>query len=361
MKILLITLEYPPFKGGVANYYGLLAKYWPQRGGLDVVSNNKGQLCSGHFPIPWLKTIKLLWKKKKEGAFSYLLVGHILPLGTAAYITSFFKSFKYGIILHGLDFAMAIKTKRKRIITRLILKKADKIICANSQVAYLVTEFDNHLKEKITILNPGIEAVEIKPLSVEKRTQLRTYYQFEKDDIILFSVGRLVRRKGFDKVIETLARQSLGNIKYLIAGSGDDEEYLKGLVRQYQLQNKVIFLGSITDASKWQLFQFSDIFIMPAREIENDFEGFGIVYLEANLAGKPVIAGISGGVRDAVIHNKTGLLVNPENIVAIEKAIMSLSQDKELRLSLGKQGRERALNDFLWQRKAQEFKDLIDN
>ncbi|MDI3496033.1 MAG: phosphatidyl-myo-inositol dimannoside synthase [Patescibacteria group bacterium] len=363
MKILLITLEYPPFKGGVANYYGFLAKYWPQEQGatLDVISNNKGRLCSGNSLIPWFKTVRLLRKKKKEKAFSYLLVGHILPLGTAAYLATWFNPFKYGVILHGLDFTAAIKTRRKRIITRLILKKADKIICANSQLAYLVTEFAKNLKTKISIQNPGIEAVEIPPLTPAKRADLRLYYQLKKNDIILFSLGRLVRRKGFDKVIEALARQELKNIKYLIAGSGEDEAYLRALVKQNHLENKVIFLGAIDDNDKWQLLQFSDIFIMPAREIENDFEGFGIVYLEANLAGKPVIAGISGGVRDAVIHNETGLLVNPENVGAIEKAIMTLAQDQELRLRLGEQGRKRALNNFSWEKKAQEFKDLINN
>lgn len=97
---------------------------------------------------------------------------------------------------------------------------------------------------------------------------------------------------------------------------------------------------------------------MPARSINGDFEGFGIVYLEANLYGKPVIAGCSGGVSDAVINNKTGLLVNPENISEIAKAIKELIGNPEKRINLGKFGRERAINDFSW---ATQIKNLYHN
>lgn len=97
---------------------------------------------------------------------------------------------------------------------------------------------------------------------------------------------------------------------------------------------------------------------MPARAINGDFEGFGIVYLEANLYGKPVIAGNSGGVSDAVVNNETGLLIDPENISEIADAIKLLVNSPEKRLSLGTTGRERVLRDFLW---SSQIKKLYEN
>ena len=89
---------------------------------------------------------------------------------------------------------------------------------------------------------------------------------------------------------------------------------------------------------------------MPAREIDGDFEGFGIVYMDAAFFSKPVIAGDSGGVRDAVIDNETGLLVDPNNIESIKNAILELYNNPEKSLALGKQARERALADFSWEK-----------
>jgi len=112
---------------------------------------------------------------------------------------------------------------------------------------------------------------------------------------------------------------------------------------------KAIFLGKITDEEKWAWMDLCDIFIMPSRNIDDDFEGFGIVYLEANLSGKPVIAGDTGGVRDAVQNGVSGLLVDPENVDEIANAIIKLSKDKELIKKLGEQGRERAIREFNWE------------
>jgi phosphatidylinositol alpha-1,6-mannosyltransferase len=91
-----------------------------------------------------------------------------------------------------------------------------------------------------------------------------------------------------------------------------------------------------------------------------DFEGFGIVYLEANLCGKPVIAGRSGGVPDAVENNVNGLLVNPESEEEIAQAILKLYESKELRETLGEQGRQRALIKFNWKNQIESFFDFLN-
>ena len=122
---------------------------------------------------------------------------------------------------------------------------------------------------------------------------------------------------------------------------------------------KIIFLGELREDEKWNWLHLSDIFIMPAREIDGDFEGFGIVYLEANLCGKPVIAGQAGGVSDAVLDNSTGLLVNPESSEEISQAIVKLVADPNLRDDLGRQGKERAQTEFNWEKQLEKLLKLI--
>ena len=98
---------------------------------------------------------------------------------------------------------------------------------------------------------------------------------------------------------------------------------------------------------------------MAARNINGDFEGFGIVYLEANMHKLPVVAGASGGVNDAVLDGVNGLLVDPVNTCEIKNAIIKLAQNKNLRQRLGNQGYERAIKEFKWEKQILMFYNLL--
>lgn len=359
MKTLLFTLEYPPFRGGVANYYGNLAKYWPIEEKLIVLDNSNNELSGHDGFLSWWPSISLLSRKLDYDKIDYLLVGQILPLGTAAYLVSLFKKIDYAVILHGMDLALAIRTPWKRFLSSLILKHANKIICANSYVQEKLIEFLPLSEEKISLVNPGIEggAPDINPNDIQ---EIKNTYNLEGKTVLL-SLGRLVKRKGVDKVIETLvnlSEDSISNLVYFIIGAGPREEYLKSLV-PLRYSKKIIFLGAVSDYDKWAWLKICDIFIMPSRDISGDFEGFGIVYLEANLCGKPVIAGNSGGIKDAVVNDFNGLLVEPEDLNDIAKAITKLSSDKALCSKLGSQGRDRAIKEFSWENQAADFCKFI--
>lgn len=352
MKTLLITLEYPPFKGGVANYYSNLAKYWPLGEHINVLDNSRGDLMAAQGLFPWLKAVSTILKWHKEEDFDHLLVGHILPLGTAAIIAAFIHPFPFSVVLHGLDFSSAISSPRKRLLTRIILARAQKIICANSYTAELVRQFNKKLAHKVSVVNPGIEPI-IPKESCDKLQELKEQYNLE-GKFVLFSLGRLVARKGFDTVIKALSGRdfAVSNLVYFIAGLGPEEHHLRSLAAVSPLKNKIFFLGSITEEEKWCWLYACDAFILPTRAIGHDFEGFGIVYLEANLAGRAVIAGDSGGVRDAVIHRENGLLVPPEDTEAIREAIRQLAENKEWCQQLGANGQVRAARDFKWDKQA---------
>jgi len=389
MHTLLFTLVYPHFKVGVANYYENLVKYWPKTEEIFVLDNNNNKLINNKLPfLKWLLSIWQLFNEIKKNNINHVIIGQILPLGTATLIIYKILGIKYSIILHGMDFSLAIKTPRKKLITRLILKNAKNVICANNYTANLVKQIANN---KISVVNPGVNIKQLRNNSFILTGELIAKYNL-KNKIILFSLGRLVKRKGFDKVIEAMPKilPQIPNLRYFIAGTGPDEKYLKDLPvilkesasrrrseesrfktnseraagtfvpDAHQDDERVIFLGKITDKEKWAWLAICDIFIMPARNINNDFEGFGIVYLEANLFSKPVIAGHSGGVGDAVADGVNGILVNPENINDISQVVINLAKNKNLRNKLGNQGRSRALKDFDWQKQINIIYNIIN-
>lgn len=357
MKILLTTLEYPPQIGGVASYYANLKDHWPESDSFKVLDNSQGELLAKRKIFPWLKSIKSIYRAYRDNKSDLVLIGQILPLGTSAALLSFLKSFRFGVFFHGLDFSLAISTPFKKKLTTFIVSRAKLIICANSEVKRLLIELKPSLENKIELINPGAKVGLVDPLIKE---ELIDKYKLAGKKIV-FSLGRLVRRKGFDRVIQSLELLDRDDFVYVICGQGEEEKYLRELADESRHKDKIIFLDLLqvrdncNEAEKWAWLSLCDIFIMPSRNINGDFEGFGIVYLEANLMSTPVIAGASGGVADAVLDGVNGLLINPEDNKEIAGAIEKLLNNPDLATKLGEQGRKRALEEFNWPKLSSEL------
>lgn len=364
MKTLIFTLEYPPFKGGIANYCENLIKYWPEPGNIFVLNNNENKLINKKLPfLKWLPCLWYLWQKIKKHKINHIIIHHILPLGTAIYLISKITKISYSIVLHGMDIGTACSLPKKRWIIKKILNNANNIICGSNYTAELTKKFlDSEKLNKVIVINPGVDHV---THNIEHVAQIKEKYNLQ-NKIILLSVGRLIKRKGFDKTIEAMPRvlKQTPNLIYVIWGHGPEAENLKQQAENLKLNN-IIFMINIVDVNDEQKnawYNLADIFIMPAREIgKKDFEGFGIVYLEANMAGKPVIAGDSGGIRDVVVDNVTGLLVNPENTIDIANAIIKLTKNENLRKKLGEFGKKRTIKEFKWEQQVEKIYKQINN
>ena len=159
-------------------------------------------------------------------------------------------------------------------------------------------------------------------------------------------------RKGHDVMIRALPQilKNIPDVCYLIVGSGPAKPMLEELTFSMGVQGNVIFLENVGDAELPSIYGVCDVFVMLSRaNIEAcDVEGFGIVYIEANACGKPVIAGKSGGIADAVVDGETGLLVPPDSPETLAESICRVLTHKEYAERLGQQGRERAIREFSW-------------
>lgn len=179
---------------------------------------------------------------------------------------------------------------------------------------------------------------------------------------VLLTVGRLVARKGHADVIRLLPRilEQAGPLVYLIVGTGPEEEYLHELADNLRLADSVVFAGDVPAELLPVYYQLGDVFIMPTRTLRGDpLEGFGVVYLEANAAGKPVIATRVGGVADAVQDGVSGLLVKPADDNALVDATVRLLTDRAYAAQLGRQGQERVRRDFTWDKVAARFLEAL--
>jgi phosphatidylinositol alpha-1,6-mannosyltransferase len=207
--------------------------------------------------------------------------------------------------------------------------------------------------DRIVTLNPGCDVELFRP-SPPDLTLKKQLLRDRVGDRVIMTVGGLVPRKGYDTVIRALPRvlRSCPDVTYLIVTS-DRRNYdteLDALARAVGVRDRVVFAYDVPTAELPRVYALSDIFVMPSRadEAACDVEGFGLVFIEANACGKPVIGGRSGGISDAVVDGKTGVLVDPGDTDGLAAAIVELLEDPELARRMGEQGRQRAIAEFDW-------------
>jgi phosphatidyl-myo-inositol dimannoside synthase len=184
----------------------------------------------------------------------------------------------------------------------------------------------------------------------------------------LLTVARIVkanRYKGHDVVLRALAKvvSSVPGVAYVIVGEGDDLDYLGRLAREYGVADNVIFAGRVSDEELPLLYNACDVFVMCSRADRTRrgilAEGFGLALLEASACGKPVIAGRSGGVPDAVQDGITGLLVNPVDSDEVAAAIVKVLREPWLARVMGENGRKWVESEMNWTRAADEFEQAM--
>ncbi len=185
-------------------------------------------------------------------------------------------------------------------------------------------------------------------------------WKFKAMSLIL-SVGRLMRRKGFDNVIRVLPRLVAQGIDghYAVIGIGEERGYLQGLVDELGLADRVHLLGHVPyeDLPRW--YCACSLFAMPNRDIGGDTEGFGLVFLEAASAARPALAGTAGGTGSAVVDGMTGLRVDGESLEAIAEGLARLLTNAVEAERMGLQGRERVLDFYTHQRRVDQLRSLV--
>lgn len=342
-KIALVTIDYPPMTGGIARFLSSLVAV--SDGEIRVLSPSDTALLWSLWPR-WWPMVKIIRTRLEPLVF----VSHIFPIGTAAFIAKCLGGPEYALLCHGLDVRL-VRGIWKRTLFRIMCHGAKAIFAASEATK---REILLHVPDaKVTVMTPGIDAKD----QIEKNTA-RKRLGLLMDEPIILSVTRLVERKGIDTAIRAIARvQAETSCMYAVIGEGADSERLKIIEKETGAQ--VHWLGAVDEETKALWYAAADIFLLPVRDTGNDMEGFGIVYLEAAMAGLPSIAGKSGGASEAVLDGKTGIVIEPENVHAVTTAISELIHDTEKRVVLGKSGRERALREFQWKDRWALLRKLI--
>jgi phosphatidyl-myo-inositol dimannoside synthase len=202
-------------------------------------------------------------------------------------------------------------------------------------------------RERVVVSPEGVDVSRFEGVDSRMVSAIRDRHDLDGRFVVL-TVGRLVERKGQDTVLRALPRVALElpNVVYLLVGSGPYESRLRSLARELELEDRVVFCGGVPEEELVAHYHACDAFVMISRELPDDTEGFGIVFMEAAACGKPTLGGRSGGVPDAIVDRVTGLLVEPTSVEEVADAIVRIGRDTTLARRLGKAGRRRVYDSY---------------
>lgn len=242
--------------------------------------------------------------------------------------------------IHGEEITTETEYRFFGRLRRRYLRRADAIVAVSRFTRDAMVRLMGIDPIKVELIHNGVDLERFYP--APKRPDLIERHALHGKRVIL-TVGRLVPRKGFDVIIRALPQVLAGipDAHYVIVGGGHYRPSLESLVREQELAAHVTFAGQVADDDLTDYYRLCDVFAMPNREMpDGDTEGFGLVFLEANACGKPVIGGTAGGAVEAVRDGENGLLVDGWSVASVAEAIVRLLSDTELHRSISARGLE---------------------
>ena len=325
---LLVTNDFPPKVGGIQSYLGELWRRLPpadvtvlttpQRGweAFDATQPYRIVRTKEQVLLPTSSLRRRIDALAAEVGAELVVLDPALPIGRLGPTLGL----PYAVIVHGAEITVPGRMPVADKLLGDVLRGATHVIAAGS---YPLAEAERAAGRPLdaTVVSPGVDTALFHPLSADERRQARMALGLPVDPPLVMGISRLVPRKGFDVLIR--AMRDVPGAHLAIAGAGRD----RGRLQRLATGLPVTFLGRVPFEQLPDAYGCADVFAMPCRNrwAGLEQEGFGIVFLEAAVAGVPCVAGDSGGVRDAVADGVTGIVVDdPTDPAAVAAAVRAV-------------------------------------
>ncbi len=357
-RILILNYEYPPLGGGGGRVSHSLACGFVQRGiSVDVVTSRYADLAAREtMDGVRVYRVPILGRREQQTAtfvsmFSYLvpalaaaanLCRHrrydfinthfVLPTGPLGVVLAAFYRRLNVLSIHGGDIYDPSKKSSPhrsalfRPIVRFLMNRSDRIVAQS-----------NNTRENAVRFYRPERPIAVIPLPYEPFSFTlvsREALGLRDDRRYLVSVGRLVKRKGFEYLIRALEKLD-EDVEALIIGDGKERQALVELAEGLRLQRRVHFLGQVSEREKFRYLACADIYVLSSLH-----EGFGIVLQEAMQVGLPVVATSHGGQVDLIEDGVNGILVEPCDAGAIAEAVAHLLENRDMSKRMGARNRD---------------------
>jgi phosphatidylinositol alpha-1,6-mannosyltransferase len=356
---LLVTNDFLPDVGGIQQYVSQIAARLPNVG-VFAPSNDAADDAELGYPV-WRGPHRYLWPTPRvlralraavaaHGAtvVVFMAPAPLTPLGPAL-------DLPWVVCAHGAELVLPARIPGPRQIYAWALRRADRHYAVSTYTADALRQLVGADGPQIALLRNGVDLDRFHP-DVDP-TAVRDRHGLDSSPTIV-TVGRLVPRKGQDMLIAALprVRAAVPGTRLLIVGTGRDRRRLQRLVRRRGVEG-VVFAGRVPWAELPAYHRAGAVFAHPNRSRWGGLEqeGFGVVFLEAQSCGVPVVAGRSGGSPEALIDGRTGVLVDGGDPAAIAAALIGLLDDEGRRTAMGAAARAWVEQSWSWATIVGEF------
>ena len=285
------------------------------------------------------KLLKTFKKQKKKEPFIQTIHGVLAD--------EYIKATQRGIPTIQTKLANIVMWKLSKL-EKQAAEKANIIITISKYTQNKIIQLYEIEKEKIRIVPNGVDIQKFKPL--KNQSTIKRQIGINNRQCVLF-VGRLIPRKGLSFLVQAAKHiiKEKEQTAFVIVGDGPQKNQLISYLEKNRIRKNFIFLGDIKDEILPLIYNCADVFVFPSVQ-----EGQGIALLEAQAVSKPVITFNTGGVRETILNQETGLLVEP-NSKELANAILKLLKNEEMRNKMGKKGREFVSKNFSWEKSAKKL------
>jgi len=353
---LLVTNDFPPKHGGIQSYLYELWRRLPA--GETTVLTRSFEGAAEWDAAQGFRVVRteerVLWPKASlarrvddlagQVGADAMFVDPMLPLGL---LGRRLRSAPHLVVVHGAEVTLPGRLPVSNLAARRVLRGAAGIVAAGRYPAREANRAAGRVLQGV-VIPPGVDVARFAPpAGPGERAEARSRFGFDASRPLVLGLSRLVPRKGFDVLIESVAGLD-DSVVLAIGGAGRDRARLERIANRHGVAGRVRFLGRVADADLPALYGCADVCAMLCRERWGglEAEGFGIVFVEAAACGVPQVAGRSGGSHEAVVDGETGFVVPPRDVGAVRGALDRLLSDDALRHRLGDASRRRAVADL---------------
>ena len=288
-----------------------------------------------------------------------LVISTHLNFGIAGYAVKLLTGTHYWCVAHGVE-----AWDLHRYLPRLGLMKSDLVLAVSNYTRERLLNEQPLKPDKVVVLPNTIDPEAIKP--GPKPDRLMRRHALTVRDKVILTVARLAepeRYKGYDQILRALPaiRAEIPGLKYIVVGEGEDRTRIEGLIRELNVCDSVVLAGGVSQRELVDYYNLCDVFAMPSKG-----EGFGIVYLEALVCGKPVLAGDRDGSSEPLQNGNLGTLVNADDVPQIASNLIRILREHggsngERGTQDGQRLREETLRKFGLQSFKERVANLLEN
>jgi phosphatidylinositol alpha-1,6-mannosyltransferase len=380
---LLLTFDFPPIGGGIARWMSEMTRRYPP--GELIVSTGSidgSEVTDAGFPnrvdriavpsrrlrtlqglVQWSRRVSALVAEHRPG---FIWCGNLRPAAYPAKWAHDRSGIPYGVIVHGGDLLALQANYRasriKRLAARALLGSADVLVATSRFTSALLAEVLGDLglgehRARVHAVPLGTDPGSFRPGG--DPAPFRSAHGLP-DARWLLTVARLVPHKGIDTAIRALRMLAaeFPDLHYAVVGQGSGLAPLRALSAEQGVAERVHFLTTVADAELPLAYALASVYVGVSRQTARDVEGFGISLLEAQACGKVVVAGLSGGMADAVADGTAGLLVDPEDPSQVAAAVAALLRDPDRAARMGRAGRAAIERFYNWDRVVADLRAL---